>query len=142
MAHYEYHNNMRAIIDTIHDSHVALIKNICTELGCAERSEEFMKKYMDESVKVKKFQDKNHPKKPKSGYMFYGSEHRERVKKSLPEGSSFADITRTIAKEWNALDAAGKEKYSNLAEEDKVRYAKDLEMYNSEVFKHNTQALT
>tara|TARA_Y100000389_G_scaffold195238_1_gene226359 strand:+ start:3346 stop:3774 length:429 start_codon:yes stop_codon:yes gene_type:complete len=135
MAHFEYYNSMRTVTETVRDSHISLIKSVCSELGAPERSDEMIKKYVDDSIRIKKFHDKNHPKKPKSGYMIYGVENRERVKKSLPENTAFSDVVRKIAEEWNKLSEADKKAYNVKADEDKVRYARELEDYKSEIYK-------
>ena len=85
---------------------------------------------------IKKFKDKRHPKRPKSGYMIYCERRRSAVKDQNPN-ASFADIIKKMASEWNELTAKAKTEYSALAEEDKTRYKRELEEYNAEIFKSN-----
>lgn len=136
MAHFEYHNSMRAVMENIRTTHIQLIERLCSELGSPERADEMVKKYVDDTIRIKKFKDKSHPKKPKSGYMLYCEENRENVKSSL-DNATFSDVIKKMAKDWNSLDEAGKSKYSVLADEDKVRYARQLEDYKSEIYKYN-----
>ena len=139
MAHFEYHNSMRTVMESIRSTHIQLIGRICSELGAPERSDEMVKKYVDDTIRIKKFKDKSHPKKPKSGYMLYCEEHREKVKSTLDNGS-FSEVIKKMAKNWNSLDESGKAKYFSLAEEDKGRYARELEDYKSEIYKYNVSS--
>jgi Icc-related predicted phosphoesterase len=131
---------MRNLLETSRASQINLIERVCAELGAPERAEELVGKYIDDSIRIKKFKDKNAPKKPKSGYMLYCEKHRVEVKKSLPEGAAFADIIKEMAKNWNAIDEEGKKEYVNLAEDDKKRYARELDEYKAELYKTNVGA--
>jgi len=137
MAHYEYYNNMRTIVESNRSSHVSLIKRVCAELGQPERAEEMERKYIDDSIRIKKFKDPSAPKRARSGYMLYCEKTRDTVRKSLPKTAQFADIIKKMAKNWKALDNKEKVSYNKLAEEDKARYAKELEEYNSEIYSTN-----
>lgn len=143
MAHYEYYSAMRNILETSRSFNIGLIERVCTDLGAPERTEEFIAKYIDDSIRIKKFKDKNAPKKAKSGYMIYCEKHREEVKKNLPKDlpkeKVFATVIKTMAGNWNKLDDIKKQEYTNLAEDDKLRYAKELDEYQSELYKTNLQ---
>ena len=93
-------------------------------------------KYVDDTLRFKKFKDKRHPKRPKSGYMIYCEKRRPACKAANPK-ASFADIIKKMASEWNALGDKAKSEYSNLAEKDKLRYKSELEEYNAEIYKSN-----
>ena len=140
MAHYEYYSCMRNLLETSRASQINLIERVTAELGAPERADELIAKYIDDSIRIKKFKDKNAPKKPKSGYMLYCEKHRAEVKKSLPKTAQFADIIKAMAKNWNDLDESGKKEYVDLAEDDKKRYARELDAYKSELYKTNVGA--
>lgn len=133
----DFHNNMQHMVECMYNSHVSLIKNICYELGVAERSSEMIERFIDDSVRIKKYKDKKHPKRPKSGYMIFGDENRERIRKSMPEDTKFKDVVRKIASEWNNLSHEEKKPYQIRAEADKERYIQDVEKYKSEVHSSN-----
>lgn len=137
MAHYEYYSNMRTIMESNRASHASLIKRVCSELGQPERTDDMVRKYIDDSIRIKKFKDPKAPKRPRSGYMLYCEKTRDGVRKSLPKNASFADIIKKMAKHWGILENDKKESYNKLAEEDKVRYAKELEDYNGEIYSSN-----
>ena len=141
MAHYEYYSAMRNILETSRASQVSLIERVCADLGAPERADECVGKYIDDSIRIKKFKDKNAPKKPKSGYMIYCEKHRAEVKKGLPKDTPkdkmFSSVIKTMAANWNALNEAAKKEYVDLAEDDKVRYSKELDEYKSELYKTN-----
>ena len=137
MAHYEYYSNICTLVETNRNSHISLIKRVCAELGQPERAEEMERKYIDDSIRIKKFKDKNHPKRPKSGYMLYCEKNRKSVKDSLPEDAAFADIIKKMAKDWGKLSQTKKAEFTQLAEDDKVRYAREVEAYEATLFRQN-----
>ena len=136
MAHYEYYSTVTNLVESTRTSHINIIERICADLGKPEKSEEMIGKYVDDSLRIKKFKDKRHPKRPKSGYMIYCEKRRSAVKSANPK-ASFADIIKKMASEWNSLGANDKTEYSNLAEKDKLRYKRELEDYNAEIYKSN-----
>ena len=136
MAHFEYHNATKTVVDEMRNVTVHIIERVCAELGASEKAPSMIEKYVGESIRIKKFKDKNHPKKPKSGYMIYCDKNREEVKKKTPN-MSFTDTIKKIAKQWNELTPEEKAKYMVLSEEDRGRYARELEQYNSEIYKSN-----
>lgn len=69
--------------------------------------------------------DNNDPHKPLSSYNLYMKENRERVRSENPEWS-FTEITRKIAQDWKTLTPDEKQQYSDAAEEDKDRYAREV----------------
>jgi hypothetical protein len=72
--------------------------------------------------------DKNAPKKPKTGYMFFCSEQRAQVKEDNPDMTN-PDITRELARQWKALADEEKEQYQNQAKGDKQRFLEEMENY-------------
>lgn len=63
------------------------------------------------------------PKRPLSAYMFFSKEARPQIKAEKPE-MGFADLGKEIGLRWKALD--DKSKFNEFAEEDKLRYRKEL----------------
>jgi hypothetical protein len=137
MAHREYYLACRSVMETIRSSHVKLIEHLCDELGAPDRRKEFELKFIDDSIRIKKFKDKNHPKRPKSGYMLYCEKYRSAVKDSLPEDASFSDIIKKMAKDWGKLSDTKKTEFTQLAEDDKLRYSREVEAYEATLFKLN-----
>ena len=144
MSHYEYYSTMRSITESMRASHIKLIENICNDLGESEKIPELTAKYIgraDRMVRIKKFKDPDAPKKAMSGYMWYCKKRRvEGVQTENPD-ASFADIIRTLAKEWEQLNDTSRSEYLQLAEEDKDRYERQVEEYKqareAERFKSN-----
>ena len=75
-----------------------------------------------------KQRDPNHPKRAKSGFMFFSIAHREKVLKQYP-GISFVDVGRKIGELWANCEEATKESYEKLATEDQVRYRNEMSTY-------------
>jgi len=95
-----------------------------------EWRKEWTKKYGKKSTvrrkKVKR--DKDQPKHPKNGYMFYIQDVRKRRREEYPE-LSMTDLTKKIAEEWRDLASKRKSKYQDMAAEDRERYHKEMKGY-------------
>lgn len=67
------------------------------------------------------------PKRAKSGYLFFCTEMRDKVRGELTDNSA-TNVTRELGGRWNTLKEQGKvQKYQKLAEEDKARYLREKE---------------
>jgi len=104
---------------------------------------DFISKYGDSTIKSKwnpaefkkifKKKEKNGIKKNKSAYMFFSDEERQNIKK---EGSSLNNkqVVTELGSRWTLFkqkNPAGVEKYNKMAQDDKVRYEKELSLYES-----------
>lgn len=133
MSHIDHYNAMRGMMDIMRDSHTRLIERMCIELGCPDRIDEFTGKFIDETIKLKKFKDVNAPKNAKTSYMFFCAERRAELKKK-DKDLTFAQIMSILSKEWNALKEDGRVKYAVMATEDKERYQTELEAYKAKLY--------
>lgn len=84
--------------------------------------------------KGKKFKDPNAPKRAKSSYLFFCADNREKVKDENPDITA-KEITAELGNRWNILKEDGKrqaeyQKYLDMAEKDKARYAREKANYN------------
>lgn len=80
----------------------------------------------------RKKKDKDAPKKNLSAFMFFSNAVREKVKAENPEiANKVGDIAKKIGEMWKSLGDAEKQPYNAQAEEDKIRYAKDMEAYTA-----------
>ncbi|CEO94811.1 HMG box domain-containing protein [Plasmodiophora brassicae] len=71
------------------------------------------------------------PRPPSSSYVFYMNECRARMLRTRPD-LAFADIARIIGNDWQKLSNDDRQKYNDMAAEDKVRYQRETEGYLSE----------
>lgn len=87
-------------------------------------------KAQERKTESKKAKDPNAPKKPKSAYMFYCQENREKIK-SKNDGIATTEIMKKLGEEWKAIkDNEKKVKpYVALAAKDKEKYLKEMEGY-------------
>lgn len=76
----------------------------------------------------KKKKDPEKPKRALSAYMFYSNERRPTLKARSPE-LPFGEYAKIIGAEWREMDEATREKYVEMANDDKERYAKALRTY-------------
>ena len=81
--------------------------------------------------KTSKKKDPNSPKKWRTSYIFFCSEHREKLKTDEPALST-TQIVSKLATIWRNLKDEDKQKYEKMAIEDKKRYEKEMEQYNPE----------
>ena len=82
----------------------------------------------EEPTKKKAKKDKNAPKKNRSAYTYFGNEMRETIKAENAD-LSFAEVNRMLGERWKALGSEEKQKFEDMAAEDKKRYKKDMESY-------------
>ena len=137
MAQREYHSSMRAIVESSRASHIKLIERLCSDFGAEDRVDEFVAKYIDDSIRIRKFKDKNLPKGKRSAYMLYCDKFRPAVTKANPK-ASFTDVIKKLAHDWKSTIKEGvKAEFAQLAEEDKLRYDREMEAYNAEIYKSN-----
>lgn len=67
-------------------------------------------------------------KKPSNAFLLFCSERRKAVAKE-EAGLTPRDVTRRLAREWNALDAEGRAPYVERAQESLVRFKADNPEY-------------
>ena len=116
-----------------------LIKNICNDLNKSDKIEILTEKYLlKPNTKItKKIKDANAPKRNKSAYMFFQEEVRPKLKAKFPQ-DTLGQLSKRLGKLWGDLKDKDKRKYDKLAEKDKQRYEKDLETYNTDLKKKET----
>uniref|UniRef100_A0A7S1WEU3 HMG box domain-containing protein n=1 Tax=Alexandrium catenella TaxID=2925 RepID=A0A7S1WEU3_ALECA len=74
--------------------------------------------------------NKDAPKKPKSGYMLFAGEIRERVSKEVMEaGGGMGDIGKKISEEWGAVSEEKKAELANTSAGMKKKYDIDFAAY-------------
>jgi structure-specific recognition protein 1 len=79
--------------------------------------------------KTRKKKDKDAPKKGLSAFMFFSNDKREQIKTENP-GIAFGEVGKKLGELWKTLTDDDKAPYNAKAEEDKGRYAIELEAYN------------
>lgn len=72
--------------------------------------------------------DKNAPKRPQSAYILFSNERRASVR---AQGLIFVEIARELARQWNALGIAEKQKYEEKARQAKALYSQQMAAYNA-----------
>ena len=80
-------------------------------------------------TKTKTKKDKNAPKGAKSAYMLYSADNRDSVKESNPDMKG-PEISKQLGLNWKSESEDVKNKYKNLAEEDKKRFDTENEEYS------------
>eukprot|EP00584_Thalassiosira_punctigera_P015716 CAMPEP_0172554610 /NCGR_PEP_ID=MMETSP1067-20121228/55476_1 /TAXON_ID=265564 ORGANISM="Thalassiosira punctigera, Strain Tpunct2005C2" /NCGR_SAMPLE_ID=MMETSP1067 /ASSEMBLY_ACC=CAM_ASM_000444 /LENGTH=423 /DNA_ID=CAMNT_0013343013 /DNA_START=46 /DNA_END=1317 /DNA_ORIENTATION=+ len=83
-------------------------------------------------TKTKKKKDPNAPKKASNAYLFFLNQNRAEIKADLPEGTANNEVLAEAGRQWKALTDTKREKYAKMANNDKERYAKEMEKYRAE----------
>ena len=81
------------------------------------------------SRKPRAKKDKNAPKNVRSAYMFFRENRRDVIKKKNPDLKG-KELTNKLTEQWNKIkDTPIAMKYHKMVDEDKKRYAKEMEEY-------------
>lgn len=98
------------------------------------RYQEDMKHYVappePAGKKKKRKKDPNAPKRNMSAFFLYSCGNRAQVKEENPE-AKFGDIAKIISTQFKALNDRERAKWDKKAVEDKERYNREMEEYNS-----------
>ena len=76
-------------------------------------------------VKTTKAEKVVGPKRPRTGFILYLSDHRDRIKAQNPN-AEFLEIPKIAAKEWKNLPPAKKAEYTKRTNQEKERYAAEM----------------
>jgi hypothetical protein len=88
-------------------------------------------KEMPKIKKAKKVKDPNAPKKALSTWIFFTNDTRPKLKEENPD-KSMTELTTMMSLMWKDISEEDKAPFNKMAEEDKERYKKDMEGYNSQ----------
>jgi len=80
--------------------------------------------------KINKQKDPAAPKRPKSAYLFFSLEERERLKKEQPS-LNFADVGKLVGERWKNINPAVKAQYQKMADDAKRKYDGDMRTYQT-----------
>ena len=64
-------------------------------------------------------------KKPDTAYRSFAKEYSSKLKEKNP-GLAFGEVTKKVAGKWKGMDEEQKEKYVDLAKQDKCRYVNEI----------------
>ncbi|CAD8198091.1 unnamed protein product [Paramecium pentaurelia] len=104
-------------------------------LAPSPEPEEQPKPQVTKAKKQKKKQkDPLAPKMPKSAFIFYFQDKKERFQSQYPN-LQFQEITKLIASEWKDLPKEIQQQYHVQAEQDRNRYSQEQELYQSQTGK-------
>jgi hypothetical protein len=81
------------------------------------------------AVKRQPKKPKDAPKGPRNAYLFFMQDVRQRRQEQYPDKDP-KEIMKLIGQEWNEIKEKRKQKYLDLAEEDKRRYKKEKKAYD------------
>tara|TARA_Y100000816_G_C25716797_1_gene378126 strand:+ start:131 stop:553 length:423 start_codon:yes stop_codon:yes gene_type:complete len=140
MASVQYQENQVALNDMFYESHSSLIERVCIALGQVEKIDELKTMLLGEKMKIKFKKDPNKPKKPKSGFLFFCDEVRGKIIEDHKKSNGkvvIGDVAKELGKLWKKLTNANKKKYNAMKENDKQRYAEEMEDYNTKLYAMN-----
>ena len=137
MASSQFQDNSCHINDLFYDSHKSLIQRVCMALGQVEKADEMVTLLLGEKVKMKFKKDPSKPKKPKSGFLFFCDKHRPKMIEDAKKKNGkvvIGNIAKELGVMWKKLSDKERKKFNTMNENDKVRYAQEMEAYNSKIY--------
>lgn len=82
--------------------------------------------------------DPNMPKRARGSFVLFTKDERPKIQQENPQ-IKFTDLGAILGKRWRALPEEERKKYDALAEQDKQRFAQEMELYRSQnQLDHNT----
>ena len=75
--------------------------------------------------KKKRKVNPNMPKRPLSAFMYFSCDYRSVLKEQHPE-ASFGELGKLLGSTWRDLGSSEKEKYTDMARDDRARYEAEL----------------
>jgi len=98
-----------------------------------ERFDNEMKHYepvepQGKGTKRKQMKDPNAPKRPLNAYFMFCNDERASVKAVHSEFTP-SEISKELGRRWGEVDAATKQKYESMAQNDKARYEREMSAY-------------
>ena len=136
MSHLAYYNNIEILNNLFYDSHKNLIMKVLKDLNREDKVDDLVKKYLDKpDLKMKK--DPNKPKRPKSAFLLYCDDERQKLidkqKKSLKGEDKFnlGIIQKKLGEQWKNLVDEKKQKYLLNCESIKETYYDKMSEYES-----------
>lgn len=85
---------------------------------------------------TKKEKDPDAPKRARGSFVFFTFEMRPKVMEENP-GIKFVDMGTLLGEKWRALSAEEKQKYEDMAQEDKQRFNREMEEYTAKRLAEN-----
>jgi hypothetical protein len=140
MASVQYQENQVTINNMFYESHSSLIERVCIALKKVDKIEELKTMLLGEKMKMKFKKDPNKPKKPKSGFLFFCDEVRGKIIDDHRKTNGkvvIGDVAKELGKLWKKLSNNNKNKYNVMKENDKQRYAQQMEDYSTNLYAMN-----
>ncbi|KAK6455730.1 uncharacterized protein RJT20DRAFT_3397 [Scheffersomyces xylosifermentans] len=84
------------------------------------------------SQRSQKVRDPDLPKRPTNAYLIFFEKEKERVKQENEEKNpgSAIDLTNSMREAWKNLDDESRKPYYKLYEDDRIRYQREMVVYN------------
>jgi len=86
---------------------------------------------VDKKKKTKKKKDPNAPKQKLSAYNFFYCENRAQIKSGMPATVTNSELMSEVGRQWKEFSDKDKQKYNKMADTDKARHSKEMEIYNA-----------
>eukprot|EP00587_Corethron_hystrix_P005925 CAMPEP_0113306564 /NCGR_PEP_ID=MMETSP0010_2-20120614/5763_1 /TAXON_ID=216773 ORGANISM="Corethron hystrix, Strain 308" /NCGR_SAMPLE_ID=MMETSP0010_2 /ASSEMBLY_ACC=CAM_ASM_000155 /LENGTH=438 /DNA_ID=CAMNT_0000161253 /DNA_START=1122 /DNA_END=2438 /DNA_ORIENTATION=- /assembly_acc=CAM_ASM_000155 len=90
----------------------------------------FLESKVAKKKRKKSTKDPAAPKRARGSYVFFTYDARPEIMRQNP-GIKFTDLGHVMGQYWRALSPEEKRKYEDLASQDKIRFAQEMEQYNA-----------
>ncbi|KAM3136923.1 hypothetical protein pb186bvf_011008 [Paramecium bursaria] len=105
------------------------VKDLCDQYLIQIDEPQAQTVQVQKQKKTKKVKDPLAPKMPKSAFIYYFQEKREKFHKEYPD-LQFQQITKLIANEWKELSKEKQQQYHDQFDIDRKRYQAEMEVYH------------
>lgn len=131
MSSDDFFNHVLTMNRIIFDSHRLLIQKIGAELNLpSDVIVNLEKKFLDSNIKLKKRKDTNRPKRWCNPYILFCNDKRKEIVAQNPDTPN-TEIMKLLSVLWGAITPEEKAHYTQLSNEDKIRYANELVEYKN-----------
>ena len=129
MSNREYHNSLVDVTSIFYEHSVTLIRQIGTHLKLdISAIEHLCETFVGPPLKLKAKKDPLLPKRPKSAYAYFCSNHRPSIREENPE-FKLPDVSKALGRLWGKIKKKDKQEFDKLAQVDKLRYEKEMDTY-------------
>ena len=78
--------------------------------------------------KRKRVKEPGEPKRATTAFMFFSNLNRAEVVKENPD-FKIGQVAKVMGERWNAMDVEARQKYQEMADQDKIRYNEEIEVF-------------
>ena len=135
MSTNDFFNFCGDIVQRVTDRELELIKQVCHYVGKEELIDEVQEHFVYKDLRkkcLKQKKDLNAPKKPRTSYMIFCADVREKVASENPT-LKMTELSKKLGERWASTTDEVKEEFQKRADEEKEKYKQEEENYKKKL---------